>query len=105
MVGDKQAPAIWAYGQPGNHWIEGRHFRFRAISDSQTCFVAQRDLLFGLAPMATLLREDMDIVIFAAANIKIRAIRRPRQPYIGVGNAQSLLLNRLCLLNIENENI
>src|SRR6185369_11193202 len=99
MVGDKQAPAIWAYGQPGNYWLERCHFRFRAISDSQTYFVAQRDLLFGLAPMATLLREDMDIVIFAAAGIEMRAIRGPCQPHIGVGNAQSLLLNRLCLLN------
>ena len=42
VVRDKQAPAIWAHGQPGNHWIDRRHFRFRAISDSQTCFVAQR---------------------------------------------------------------
>ena len=55
--------------------------------------------------MATLLRKDMDIVILAATNVKMRAIRRPCQSHIGVGNAQCLPLNRLCLLNIENENI
>ena len=105
MIGHKQALAVWTHGEACNHRFERCHFCFRAISDSQPGFVAQHYRFFRLAPMAIFLREDMDIVVFAAASIKMRAIRGPCQPHVCVRNAQRLPLHRLCLLNIENKNI
>ena len=80
MIGDKQARAIWAHGNTCNHWIQRRNFRFEAIRAPQTCFVAERYRFFRLAPLATFTREEMDIVVFAAARIKMRTIGAHASP-------------------------
>ena len=50
-------------------------------------------------------RRALGAIVFAAARIKVRAIGRPRQTNVSVGNAQRRPLHRLRLLNIENKNV